>query len=77
VRGFAVQGEREVLGRRSTHARFALAIIGMRKKEEQAHDEREHQPGIQFPYQSFVQAPYNKGIREPKASGLGGSQVFD
>jgi len=66
----AIQRERKIFRRRSAHARFALAIVGMREKEQQAHDEREHQSSIQFPYQSFVQAPYNKGIREPKASGL-------
>lgn len=65
-----IQGEREILSRSSAHAGFALPVIGMCKKEKQAHDEREHQAGIQFPYQTFVQALYNKGIREPKASGL-------
>ncbi|MGA7191659.1 MAG: hypothetical protein WBY66_24400, partial [Candidatus Acidiferrales bacterium] len=60
----------KVSGRSSAHACFALPIIGMRKKEKEAHDEREHQAGIQFPYQTFVQALYNNGIREPKASRL-------
>lgn len=70
MRRLAIQGEREILGRSSAHARFTLPVIGMRKKKKQAHDEREHQASIQFPYQTFVQALYNKGIREPKASGL-------
>ena len=77
MRWLAIQYKREVLRRSSAHARFALAIVGMGKKKEQAHDEREHESSIQFPYQFFVQALYNKGIREPKASSLPGSQPFD